>query len=149
MSWKWTPKMINCADCGAETLATHNKTKFCTACRERRDMESRERRRVRLQLKKQEEKPEEPDEREIHYCDSPENVQKCLNCEKPTCTNCLFYARNAKKKAKKHRVPEDMKEKVVSLVSQKISQREISEILGVSQSTVSKWIAGLRWEGLL
>ena len=23
--------------------------------------------------------------------DSPEAIQKCLNCEKPDCTNCLGY----------------------------------------------------------
>lgn len=149
MSWKWTPKMIRCADCGAETLATHNKTRFCSDCAKRRDKESRARSTERQMQKRMRKKPEEPDDREIHFCDPPENVQKCLNCDKPDCTNCLFYARNAKKKAKKHRVPEDMKERVVSLVGQNITQRKIAEMLGVSPSTVSKWIAGLRWEGVL
>lgn len=149
MGRNWIPKPIRCADCGVETLATHNATKFCPECAKRRRQESMARAYERVRLKRQAEKPEDPDEREIHYCDPPENIQRCLNCEKEDCSNCLFYERSAKKKAKKHFVPEEMKEKVVSLVGQKIPQREIAEILGVSPSTVSKWVAGLRWEGAL
>ena len=33
-------------------------------------------------------------EREIEFenyiHDTPENIQKCLNCDKPECTNCLW-----------------------------------------------------------
>lgn len=149
MNPKWKPKMINCADCGAETLATHNKTKFCPECAEKREKNRLAELAKKQALKRKDEKPVEPDEREIHFCDSLENVKMCLNCEKPVCTNCLFYGTNAKKKARKRYVPEDMKERVVSLVNQKVPQWKIAEMVGVSPSTVSKWIAGLRWEGLL
>lgn len=149
MSWKWTPKMINCAECGAETLATHNKTKFCPDCAKRRDQESRLKETERKMQKRMEEKAEILDDREIHFCDSPENVQKCLNCKKPDCTNCLMYGTGSNRKLRRNFFPEEMKEKAVELYRSGLTQRKIAETLGVSNSTIFRWVSFMRSEGIL
>ena len=141
--------MIRCADCGAEVLATHNKTKFCPECRKRREREGQLRYRARMRKKRKAEKPEEAIDREVHYCDSPENVQKCLNCNKPKCTNCLHSGTNTPKKRKPYVLSDEVREKVVVLVKQGVKQKEIAKQFGVSEPTVSRWVAGLRWDGAI
>jgi hypothetical protein len=43
-------------------------------------------------------KYEKPDNDQ--FCDTPENIQKCLNCTKPKCGNCLAskYVRKSDRK---------------------------------------------------
>ncbi len=84
----------------------------------------------------------------IYGCDSPENVQICLSCTRPKCTNCLSYGGPENK-----RVPQtllnEVREELIALIRQGVRQRDIAKQLGVSDSTISRWACQLREEGAL
>lgn len=148
-NFSWTPRVIQCADCGAEILATHNRTKYCTACAKQREKEGAARRKAKQRKKLQAERPEGPEDREVHYCDSPENVQKCLNCTKPKCTNCLHHGTNTTKKSRPCVLSDEVRENVAALVRKGVKQNVIAKQFGVSEPTVSRWVSGLRYEGAI
>jgi hypothetical protein len=43
-------------------------------------------------------KGENPENNLIWCHDSPEEIQMCLNCEKPTCKNCLWRKEKGRRK---------------------------------------------------
>ena len=85
-------RIVICLDCGAEVKTTTSRTKRCKECAYKYN---KERQRVyearrRAKLESQEKPPFVIED--YHFCDSQENIQKCLNCTRPKCGNCLGYS---------------------------------------------------------
>lgn len=89
--------VFNCPECGAEVRTRYRNRKFCEACAERRRKEAAKRadakrkekdKAARRAMAKTEDKELVHNE-EIYFHDSPEDIQKCLNCTKPKCNDCL------------------------------------------------------------
>ena len=85
-------RVFNCPDCGVEVRTKYSRTVRCKECARKRNLELKKkwhdendplRDRRRLVADK--------DFYDLQCCDTPENVQKCLNCQKPKCGNCLGY----------------------------------------------------------
>jgi hypothetical protein len=74
--------------------------------------------------------------REDNKSDTPEMIQKCLNCDKPECCNCYGTKDGdepvALKRARK-------KEKIKGLVELGWTDRRIADFLGFHYSTVQKY----------
>jgi hypothetical protein len=85
-------RVFNCPDCGVEVRTKYPRTLRCKVCAEKKRRETRNnwtgrkkpmtdadyaRRAHRVAIL------------ELETCDSLENVQKCLNCKKKKCNNCL------------------------------------------------------------
>lgn len=145
----WETRIIKCAECGAETLATHNKTKFCPECAERRNRESimRSYERRRKEHLKDPVEPKEP----IHLCDSPERIQKCLNCKKPECNNCFGSVKgaNVSRPRKPMVLLMDIRADLVKAIKRGDTRRQIRNQFNISSSTLSRWIRQLKEEGVL
>ena len=146
--YSFTPRMIHCADCGAETLATHNRTKFCPECSARRNLEHTKRSHERLRKERmiQGMEPKEP----IHLCDSPEKVKMCLNCTKPECTNCLSAGAGYEGKIRKQSVFfEGVRDELIECTRQGMKQSVMARKFEVSSTTIRRWVQRLREEGAL
>lgn len=93
-------RIVICLDCGAEVKTTTSRTLRCKECAKKH---LNERRKMAEEKRREQRRMEQSVEFEkftYQFCDSPENIQKCLNCTKPTCRNCLSY-NYEKKKGKK------------------------------------------------
>lgn len=145
----WKARIIKCAECGAETLATHNKTRFCPECAERRNRESirRSNERQRQERLKDPVEPEEP----IHLCDSPERIQKCLNCTKPECNNCFGEAKgaNVSRPRKPMVMLKDIRDDLVQAIKRGDSRKQICSQFNIGPQTLSRWERQLKEEGVL
>lgn len=150
MARKQKVRIIKCAECEIETLATHNRTKFCPECSARRNMEStmRSHERLRMERMKNPVEPEEP----IHLCDSPERIQACLNCKKDDCNNC-FGQKDSGVNVPTHRKPKvllkDIRDDLVQAIKRGDSRKQICSQFNVSPQTLSRWERQLKEEGVL
>ena len=83
--------VFNCPECGVEVRTRYKNRKFCKECAKRRCVESNRRadakRKERRRAERQTTEPVHKEE--IYFHDSPEDIQKCLNCTKPRCNDCL------------------------------------------------------------
>lgn len=85
-------RVFNCPDCGVEVITKYSGTLRCKECARKHALECKKRwhrENDHLRNRKKQGAPGETDD--THFCDSPENIQKCLNCKKPKCGNCLGY----------------------------------------------------------
>ena len=82
-------RIVICVDCGAEVKTTTSRTQRCNACAYQR-VKERARQKAKEKSAKIAQEEKTPYVMETyHFCDSPENIQKCLNCTKQKCRNCL------------------------------------------------------------
>lgn len=85
-------RIVICLDCGAEVKTRYSRTLRCKECAKKHvkeqnkiaDKKRRERQRMGRCM--------DSEKFSYQFCDSPENIQKCLNCTKPKCGNCLGYS---------------------------------------------------------
>lgn len=149
MAYKKKKRLIVCAECGIEVIATHNKTKFCPECSARRNMESirRSNERRRLERMQNDVEPEEP----IHLCDSPERIQKCLNCTKPDCNNCFGGAKgaNVSRPRKPMVLLKNIKTDLVQAIKRGDSNKQICSQFNIGPQTLCRWVRQLKEEGVL
>lgn len=86
-------RIIICATCGKEVVTTARNCLRCKECAELKHKMDKQ--------KKWKEKRvmngENPENDLIYLHDSPEDIQECLNCKKPTCRNCLAYRKEGRK----------------------------------------------------
>lgn len=84
------PRTIICEGCGVTVVTNGTRTIWCKECadKQREVYEARHRAKRRLA------KPVVVQNNDITFHDSPEEIQKCLSCKRPTCKNCLEYRRN-------------------------------------------------------
>lgn len=81
---------MKCQKCGAEVPRTGTHQKYCKQCaqiviRERWQEASKRKQERRSAIKKA----------GLKGSDTPEMIQKCLNCELPRCVNCLYHGKMA------------------------------------------------------
>ena len=143
--YQFTPRMIHCAECGVETLATHNRSKFCPECSARRNMESIKKSNER-QRKEREKNMVEPDE-PIHYCDSPEKIQMCLNCKKKECTNCLCFGTPMATKRKPQVYLGDIREELIECIQKGLTVSAMARKFVCADSSIRRWVRRLQEEG--
>ena len=80
-------RIIICATCGKEVVTASNNRKRCPECAEqKRKMDQHKAWKAKKVMQ-----GENPENALIWFCDSPENIKKCLNCKRPDCHNCLDY----------------------------------------------------------
>lgn len=91
-------RVFNCPDCGVEVKTKYHRTVRCKECARKHKLEyRREWHQKNGALLMTEEAIARRnngafDDREgFHRGDSPEDIQKCLNCQRPKCRNCLGY----------------------------------------------------------
>ena len=77
-------------------------------------------------------------EEELHFCDSPEKIQKCLNCTKPVCTNCLSSRAEKSRKRTGARYS-DIKREIADSFDKGMTNQEIADAFDVRVETVRKW----------
>ena len=92
------PRTIQCEVCGRDVVVTHNRARYCPECRvivaAEKEKIAKERRKAMKPV------PELPPA-EVHYCDPPDAIDRCLSCTKPYCHgNCLPEPRANRKKGK-------------------------------------------------
>lgn len=85
-------RIVICCDCGAEVKTRYSRTLRCKECAVKHNREQSRETRAKKRAenrkgRKFQTKYEKPDNDQ--FCDTPENIQKCLNCTKPKCGNCL------------------------------------------------------------
>ena len=82
-------RTIICEDCGVDVITRGGRTKVCPECAKKRCKErwkkAGERRREVNEIKK----TFAPAGMTDQFCDTSENIQKCLNCARAKCNNCL------------------------------------------------------------
>ena len=84
------PRTIICEGCGVEVVTAGTQTKWCKECAEKQ----RKIDWAKYKAKKKLEKPADVKSNDINFHDSPEEIQMCLSCKRPTCRNCLEYQKN-------------------------------------------------------
>lgn len=88
------PRIIICDTCGIEVVTTGGHTLRCKECaRKVSNAKKQKARKIRRVMK-----GENPENNLIWCHDSPEEIQMCLNCEKPTCKNCLWRKEKGRRK---------------------------------------------------
>lgn len=80
------PRIIICDTCGKEVVTTGGHTLRCKECA--RKVVNAQRRKARKY--RREMNGDYPGNDLIRCYDSPEEIKKCLSCEKPACRNCLW-----------------------------------------------------------
>jgi hypothetical protein len=98
---KGRERIVICLDCGAEVKTRYSRTLRCKECAQKHQ---REQKKIALEKRREQRRMEQGVETEkftYQFCDSPENIQKCLNCTLPKCKNCLSYGYVKKKDRKK------------------------------------------------
>lgn len=96
-------RIVICRDCGAEVKTRASRTLRCKECAQKHIQEKRKLTLEKFREKRRNEEIAEYEKFTYQFCDSPENIQKCLNCERAKCVNCLSPAnqRYAKRKAER------------------------------------------------
>ena len=98
-------RVFNCPDCGVEVKTKYSRTLRCKECARKHDLECKRQwhkengalLNTEEAVKKRESARAEDDS--LHFCDPPENIKKCLTCERKKCNNCLsMYARSKEEK---------------------------------------------------
>ena len=87
-------RVFNCPGCGVEVRTMWGTRKFCPECAEKRRQESAKKAEAKRQERRKAEAKKAADEKsdnKLYMHDSQEDIQKCLNCKKPKCGNCLGY----------------------------------------------------------
>ena len=86
-------RTFNCPDCGVEVTTMYNRTLRCKECAKKRNAEQKKAANRRQNDKRRMNRAatEKPTRRNDLFHDSPEDIQKCLNCTRPKCGNCLSY----------------------------------------------------------
>lgn len=79
---------------------------------------------------------------ELLFYDSPDNIQKCLNCEREQCTNCLGQAPT---KYGRNIYAEIDREKFTKLFNEGLTDEEIGARFGLPRHTIANY---RRWAGL-
>jgi hypothetical protein len=85
-------RVFNCPDCGVEVRTVYPRTLRCKECAEKKRRNARNNWKRRNRPRTDEELARREHRiaiLELETCDSLENVQKCLNCKKKKCNNCL------------------------------------------------------------
>ena len=141
-------RTILCESCGVEVVTKYSRTRFCPECSARRNMESILRSQER-QRKKRMDKPED-DEFYLHYCDSQEKIQLCLNCPQKECTNCLANGAMPSSSGRRKIVYfEDIRDELITAVKKGLAVSAITQKLGCADMSVRRWIKRLEKEGVL
>lgn len=82
-------RTIICEDCGAEVVTRGGRAKVCPECAKKRQRERERKVKERKRDLNSIKKTFAPAGMSDQFCDTPENIQKCLNCTRPKCNNCL------------------------------------------------------------
>ena len=85
-------RVFNCPGCGVEVRTLYATRKFCPECAEKRLKESSKKAQAKLQERRKAEAKKAADEKsdnKLYMHDSQEDIEKCLNCTKPKCNDCL------------------------------------------------------------
>lgn len=69
--------------------------------------------------------------------DTQEEINKCLECKKPECTNCLYYIEAVKSKSE---LIHERNEEIMRLFYGGFTGIQISRIVKIDQSTVNRII---------
>lgn len=91
-------------------------------------------------------------EDDIHYCDSLEKIQMCLNCPLPSCRNCLGgpgHMRTGKKPKEPGAFYAEVKEEFRKCVEFGMTIQDLAAKFDIAHTTVSRWKKRLRAEGVL
>lgn len=92
-------------------------------------------------------------EREVmHYCDSPERIQKCLNCTKPECDNCLRHGDEGESASRFRKTAvflKDIRTDLVKAIERGDHNKQICSQFNIGSSTLSRWLRQLKKEGAL
>lgn len=137
-------RIIICADCGIEFPTKYSRTLVCKECAAKRQIIYEQRRNE----KKRMQRAVDPERAEIHLCDSPEKIQKCLNCTKEDCNNCLGWASNATKYKRGPNYTEG-KDKFLACLKNGMKATEAAKKVGISKNSAYTWEKRLKKEGLL
>lgn len=78
-------RIIICAICGKQVVTTARRTLYCPECAKHKKVTDDEKRRKEKRIQE----GDNPENDLIHFHDSPEEIQECLNCKRKTCRNCL------------------------------------------------------------
>ena len=126
-------RIIVCIDCGAMVVTKSGSTLRCKECAEKRNSYNA------------------LADEGIHFCDPPEIIQQCLNCEKPTCNNCLDWTHKTKSGIRKPNGVslKEVQEEVVAAFKQGKSSNEIARRFNVTLYSANRWKRRLREEGML
>ena len=69
--------------------------------------------------------------------DTPEQIAACLSCKQRECINCFgFSAKKVHTKGKWQRMDEETKERILFLLQNDYSPKEISQIVGIQYGTI-------------
>ena len=71
--------------------------------------------------------------------DTPEMIQRCLNCERPECCNCYVTLKRHKRDIDLRKRPSDFVEKFMRAYITCKNDGELCSVLGRSQSVISKY----------
>ena len=75
-------------------------------------------------------------EKALPKSDSPEQIQKCLQCERPECRNCQeAYKQKKQKNSRKDTIPDSFRGDAM----QGMSLKELAKRYQVGTSTITKW----------
>lgn len=127
---------VACAVCGKIFTAFGNRAKYCLECAEKRASYQR----AMHNAKRRENKT--ADDKTYHFCDNHEQIQACLNCKEKFCSGerCQINKSLGNKHAGRHKLESGTREKVISLRANGLLHREIAERLGISASTVGRFL---------
>lgn len=87
------PKIINCAVCG-QPFRKISRAKYCPNCRD----EANRKKKAEAEKRLREERRAENPLPQVSNCDTPEQIQLCLNCTKKNCKGFCRAVREVKSK---------------------------------------------------
>jgi hypothetical protein len=85
-------RVFNCPDCGVEVKTKYTRTLRCKECAEKKRRETRNNWKGRKRPLTEAEmmrRAARVEMEALQTYDPPENIQKCLNCTRTKCNNCL------------------------------------------------------------
>jgi DNA-directed RNA polymerase subunit RPC12/RpoP len=84
-------RIIICVTCGKEVVTKGTTTKRCPECSKINTQRKNREYQIALSLMRE----NNAENNSIWFHDSPEDIQKCLECKKPKCKNCLQSRKKA------------------------------------------------------